>query len=177
GGGWLDAPSAEQWRAALDQLFQTGVPFSLLLKTTADAHLEADGRAVGAHAVLRLRDVAAYKGDLIKMLDEHALLLGELRSGRVLLDAIPMPIWLKGSDGRIQWANAAYIAAVEAKSLMEVRERQIELLEQSQRKAVAAALDKQPSFRKRMPLVINGERKAHDVIVTATGQSIAAIAV
>src|SRR5262249_48868459 len=94
-----------------------------------------------------------------------------------LLDSMPMPVWLKGLDGRIQWANAAYIAAVEAKSLSEVRERQIELLEQNQRRAVATALGKGPSFNKRMSLVINGERKAHDVIVAAAGQSIAAIAV
>ena len=58
-----------------------------------------------------------------------------------------------------------------------MQERQIELLEQSQRKAVATALAKGGRFAKRLPLVINGERKAHDVIVSARRQSTAAIAV
>ena len=176
-GGWLDPASADELRRALDQLFTSGAPFSLLLKSAAGAHLEADGRAAGSHAVLRLRDVATYKSDLIRMLAQHGQLVGELRSGRALLDAMPMPVWLKGLDGRIEWANAAYIAAVEAKTVAEVCERQIELLEQSQRKAVTAALAKGPGFTRRMPLVINGERKPHDVIVKATEQSIAAIAV
>jgi signal transduction histidine kinase len=176
-GGWLEDVSADALRTALDRLFEEAVPFNLLLETRAGAHLEADGRAAGTHAVLRLRDVAAYKSDLVRMLDQHGQLSNELRAGRALLDAIPMPVWLKGPDGTLQWANAAYIAATEAKSLEEVCERQIELLEQAQRKAVAAALAKGDRFTKRLPLVINGERKAHDVIVTATDKSVATIAV
>ncbi len=176
-GGWLEQASSEDLRTSLDQLFETGAAFNLLLKTVAGGHLEADGRAAGTHAVLRLRDVATYKSDLVKMLDQQSQLSGELLAGRALLDAIPMPVWLKSLDGQVQWANTAYIAATEAKSLNDVRERQIELLEQSQRKAVATTLAKGARFSKRLPLVINGERKAHDVIVTATDQSVAAIAV
>ena len=104
----------------LDPLFKSGQPFSLLLKTTAGAFLEADGRAAGTHAVLRLRDVATYKSDLVRMLDEKGKLATELTAGRALLDAIPMPVWLQSRDGGIQWANAAYLAAVEVKSLPEV---------------------------------------------------------
>jgi signal transduction histidine kinase len=176
-GSWLDAESAEALRAALDPLFQTAQPFSLLLKTSAGAFLEADGRAAGTHAVLRLRDVATYKSDLVRMLDEKSKLTEELTAGRALLDAIPMPVWLRSRDGRIAWANAAYIAAVEAKSLADVGERQLELLEQSQRKMVAAALAKGTRFSRRLPLIINGERRAHDVIVTSTEQLICSIAV
>jgi signal transduction histidine kinase len=176
-GEWLEPASAADLKAHLDQLFACGQPFSRLLKTAAGAHLEADGRAAGTHAVLRLRDIAAYKSDLARMLDQHSQLTVELKAGRALLDAIPMPVWLRSLDGRIDWANAAYVTAVEAKSLEEVVERQIELLEQSQRKAVSAALAKGQRFSKRFPLVVNGERRAHDVIVSAGEQSVSAIAV
>lgn len=176
-GVWLDEASARALRQSLDRLFEAGVPFNLLLKTQAGAHLEADGRAAGTHAVMRLRDVAAFKSDLVKLLEQHGQLSNEINAGRALLDSIPMPVWLKGPDGKLQWANAAYVAAAEAKTLEEVCERQIELLEQAQRKAVTAALAKDKRFTKRLPLVINGERRAHDVIVTATGRSVAAIAV
>lgn len=176
-GGWLSQPSAEELKSSLDRLFATGQAFSLLLKTAAGAHLEADGRAAGTHAVMRLRDVATYKSDLVAMIDQHSALADELKSGRTLLDALPMPVWLRGQDGLIQWANAAYIAAVEAKSLAEVKEKQSELLEQSQRKAVANSLARTLGFRRRLPLIIDGERRAHDVIVTTSERSTAAIAV
>ena len=115
-GVWLEPASADDLKQSLDQLFATGLPFTLLLKTTAGAHIEADGRAAGTHAVLRMRDVATYKSDLVKMLVQHSQLAGELEAGRALLDAIPMPVWLRAQDGRIEWANTAYITAVEAKT-------------------------------------------------------------
>ena len=176
-GSWLEQASADDLKRALDQLFKGAQPFSLLLKTTAGAHLEADGRAAGTRAVLRLRDVAAYKSDLVKMLAHHSQTVAELKSGRAVLDALPMPVWLKDAGGRIEWANQAYVEAVEARSLQEVRERQLELLESRQRKTVAVGLAKAQRFSKRMPLVINGERRAHDVVVTAAETSTAAIAV
>ena len=176
-GSWLTAQSAQELKAGLDTLFASGRPFNLIVKTTAGAHLEADGRAAGAHAVMRLRDVATYKSELVKKIDEHAALADELKAGRTLLDAIPMPVWLRGQDGAIKWANAAYLKAVEAKSLDEVREKQSELLEQSQRKMVLNGLAKTLSFRRRLPLIIDGERRAHDVIVTTSERSTAAIAV
>ena len=50
----------------------------------------ADGRATGARAMLRLRDVAAYKRDLVQLSDQHRRLTGDLaasREGRVHDDA------------------------------------------------------------------------------------------
>ena len=73
-GVWLEPASADDLKQSLDQLFATGLPFTLLLKTTAGAHIEADGRAAGTHAVLRMRDVATYKSDLVKMLVQHSQL-------------------------------------------------------------------------------------------------------
>jgi signal transduction histidine kinase len=176
-GDWLEKGSAEDLKRSLDCLFRDGSAFSLLLKTADGAHLEADGRAAGTRAVLRLRDVAAYKSDLVKVLGQHTQLTSELRFGRTLLDSLPMPVWLKDRDGIIQWANQAYITAVEAKSLAEVRDRRIELLESRQRKAVATAVASSQRFSGRLPLVINGDRKPHDVIVTAADNAIAAIAI
>lgn len=176
-GAWLDRDSADELKSALDTLFSSGRGFNLMLKTAADGHLEAYGRAVGSRAVLRLRDVAAYKRDLVKVLDQHRNLTRDIRSGRALLDALPHPVWLKGSDGRIEWANKAYIKAVEASDLAEVKERQHELLESRQRAMVARALSKGESFAKRLHLIINGERKAHDVIVLPVENSVAAVAI
>ena len=121
----------------LDTLFSDGRPFTSLLKTTAGGHVEADGRAAGGRAILRLRDVAGRKRDLARILDQHRQLVRDTLAGRTLLNALPMPAWFRDSGGRIQWVNEAYAKAVEAASESEVRERQIELLEMRQREAAA----------------------------------------
>ena len=86
---WLDLASAQELKRGLDALFADGRPFSSLLKTTAGGHVEADGRAAGGRAILRLRDVAGRKRDLARILDQHRQLVRDTLAGRTLLDALP----------------------------------------------------------------------------------------
>jgi signal transduction histidine kinase len=164
-GTWLDLASAQELKSGLDALFSDGRPFSSLLKTTAGGHVEADGRAAGGRAILRLRDIAGRKRDLARILDQHRQLVRDTLAGRTLLNALPMPAWFRDSGGRIQWVNEAYAKAVEASSESEVRERQIELLEMRQREAAASALANGTPYRDRVHLISGGARKAHDVVV------------
>ena len=159
-------PSAQELKRGLDALFADGRPFSLPAQDRqAGGHVEADGRAAGGRAILRLRDVAGRKRDLARILDQHRQLVRDTLAGRTLLDALPMPAWLRGADGRIQWVNEAYVQAVEAGGEGEVRERQIELLETRQREAAGTALAKGTPYRERVHLISGGARKAHDVVV------------
>jgi signal transduction histidine kinase len=176
-GNWLEPKSAEDLKRGLDALFAEGRPLNLLIKTTAGGHLEADGRAAGARAVLRLRDVAGYKRDLIKVLEQHQQLARDIRSSRALLNALPMPVWLRGPDGRIEWINAAYVKAVEATDEAQVRDRQIELLEKRQRTSIERALTTDGKAVKRMPLIVGGERKPHEVIVLPLEDAIVGAAI
>src|SRR5262249_49813790 len=80
-------------------------------------------------------------------------------------DALPMPVWFRRDDGRIEWVNEAYVRAVEAGSDAEVIERQIELLETRQRQRVGRALSKSAPYRERAHVISGGRRKAHDVVV------------
>lgn len=162
---WLAPPSAEALKAGLDALFEQGIAFSVILKTQAGANVEAEGRAAGGRAVLRLRDVTGFKRDLARIRDLQDILTRDVRSSRALLDALPMPVWMKGPDDRIKWANEAYIAAVEATGIDEIVDRQVELLEQRHRKMVGHKLSKGERFRERLPLVIGKERRSHDVVV------------
>ncbi len=162
---WLDANSALVLKAGLDELFATGRSFNLILKTQAGGTFEAEGRAAGGRAVLRFKDISGYKVELSNILAQHAALARDIRSSRALLNTLPMPTWLRDSDARLIWVNTAYVAAVDAKSELEVLERQIELLESRQRKAVSKAIALGTSYRSRVHLVAGGERKPHDVVV------------
>ncbi len=176
-GTWLEPEGAKELKRSLDGLFEGGRPFTLLLKTAAGGHLEADGRPAGARAVLRLRDLAPYKADLVRLIDRHRSLSEGLAASRAVLDGFPAPVWTRGNDGRLVWANQAYITAVEAKDLAEVLDRQLELLEQRQRKDVASTLSRSRRFAKRMPLVINGDRRSHDVTVVGLDDGATAVAI
>jgi signal transduction histidine kinase len=164
-GQWLETGSAHALKAALDKLFVNGRSFSIIVKTIAGGVVEAEGRAAGGRAVLRLKDISGYKLELSKIEEQHTSLARDILSSRALINTLPMPVWLRGMDNRLIWVNSAYVTAVDAKSEIEVLERQIELLEARQRKAVAKAVGGGQTYRSRVHLVAAGERKAHDVIV------------
>ncbi|ADJ24103.1 multi-sensor signal transduction histidine kinase [Hyphomicrobium denitrificans ATCC 51888] len=164
-GQWLESTSAHSLKAALDKLFVNGRSFSIILKTIAGGIIEAEGRAAGGRAVLRLKEVSGYKLEIARIEDQHATLARDIRSSRALLNTLPMPVWLRGVDNRLIWVNAAYVQAVDAKSEIEVLEHQIELLEGRQRKSVSRALAAGQTYRSRIHLVSGGERKAHEVVV------------
>ncbi|MEQ1716871.1 MAG: ATP-binding protein, partial [Hyphomicrobium sp.] len=100
-----------------------------------------------------------------RVLESHQTLARDIRTSRALLDTLPMPAWLRGPDGRIVWVNAAYVSAVEAQSEPEVLEKQIELLESRERRAVAKVLSQGQNYRDRVHIVARGERKPHDIVV------------
>lgn len=176
-GLWLDASSARNLKSALDTLFDSGRAFNMILKTIAGGHLEADGRAAGGRAILRLRDVAGYKRDVSAIIDKHNGLSRDVRAGRALLDALPNPVWLRDASGRLTWVNTAYRKAVEAKDAAEVVAGQIELLDSRHRKVVDKALKSAPSYKDRLPLISGGILKSHDVIAINLGDAIAGAAI
>ncbi|MGE0857425.1 MAG: hypothetical protein AB7L18_15205, partial [Hyphomicrobiaceae bacterium] len=139
-GQWLDARSTAAVKANLDTLFREGKSFNIILRTKSSDHVEADGRATGGRAVLRLRDVTGYKRDLARIIDQHQWLARDIRSMRALLNALPMPVWLKTRDGRLTWVNHAYVKAVEMSDEDDVLTRQIELLDTRERQRALRAL-------------------------------------
>lgn len=176
-GQWLEPASAASLKSGLDQLFGTGLPFNIILRTLEGGNVEAEGRTAGGRAVLRLRDVVGHRDELARVLAQHQRLAGEVKASRALLDTLPSPVWLRGKDGRIIWVNTAYVKAVEAHSRAEVQERQLELLEQRQRRAAARTLARGESYRGRVPLLVAGERKTFDVAVIPLEDAIAAAAI
>ena len=174
---WLDAPAAADMKRALDQLFTEGRAFNIFLKTTAGGHVEADGRATGTRAVLRLRDVAGTKRDIVRILDQNRKLSHEIRNYQALLNALPIAAWIRDHDGHIEWVNAAYVKAVEATDTSEVYERQIELLETRQRVQLRTHTVKGEPFSQRMQLMVGGDRRTHDVIGISTDDTTVSAAI
>lgn len=176
-GQWLEAVSAAQIKTNLDELFRSGKSFNIILRTKAADHVEAEGRASGGRAILRLSEVAGYKRDLARIIDQHQWLARDIRSMRALLNAMPMPVWLKTRDGRLSWINKAYVEAVESGSEDEVLMRQIELLDSRERQKALKSIAKGQPFRQRMNIVVGAERKAHDILMLPLDDTIAGAAI
>ena len=176
-GMWLEQKSATELKAALDALFAEGRAFNMILRTAAGGHLEADGRAAGSRAILRMRDVAGYKRDLGLILDHQKKIARDVRASRALLNALPSPAWLRDGNGRLTWVNKAYVTAVEAESETEVIASQIELLELRQRRTIERALKSGKAFDDRLSLIVGGDQKPHQVMAIPLTDTSAGVAV
>lgn len=174
---WLDAGSAARFKVALDGLLRIGRPFNMILKTQAGAHLETDGRASAGRAVLRMRDVAGYKRDISRIIDGHEGLARDIRSSRAILNSLPIPVWFRDITGELNWVNQAYVAAVEADSLDQVIDRQIELLDQRQREELTRALQATPRFRRRINIFSGNERRVHNLLAVRLKNTAVAAAI
>jgi signal transduction histidine kinase len=111
---WLDRDSAGALIECLDDLRHDGTPFNIAVKTLGGELLEADGRTAGGFATLRFRPLAGERRNIAALAHEaHKLGRQAERLGAVL-DAAPLPVWLRGSEGKLVWVNHAYAASVEA---------------------------------------------------------------
>jgi signal transduction histidine kinase len=172
-GSWLPAATAQDFETYVDKLRQRGEGFRLHLTTIGGRHLEAEGRAVGGRAVLRIRDVSGDRLELTRLRDRHTEVLTELDSLRTLLDALPSPAWTRDKDGRISWVNAAYARAVEAADGRDAVLRGIELLDQTARDEAAQARQAGQPYRGRVHAVFAGERRKFELVdVPATVGSV-----
>src|SRR5262249_21282418 len=114
-GSWLDPDKAQALQHAVDGLRENGESFTMGLMTIAGRTIDAEGRAIGGCAVLRLRDVSGFKRELAELNTRYEKLAGNIEALRTLIEALPAPVWVRDSTGALVIANAAYARAVEAK--------------------------------------------------------------
>ena len=111
---WLTPDSASVLARCLDGLRHEGTAFNIGVATRSGELLEADGRTAGGFATLRFRPLAGERRN-IAALSHEALSLGrEAERLRAVLDAAPLPVWLRQADGKLVWVNKSYAAAVDA---------------------------------------------------------------
>ena len=110
---WLDRDSASALADCLHDLRQDGTPFNIAIKSLADELLEADGRTAGGLATLRFRPLAGERRDIAALAHEAHRLGKQVERLSAVLDAAPLPVWLRGTEGKLLWVNQCYAAAVD----------------------------------------------------------------
>ena len=163
------APGGEDTtlRRRFATLVTEGQPFSLTILGPEGRFLEADGRAAGLQVVLFLSDAT------IRGLEESGA-RGRLEESRRVVEAdpaafldtlerAPFPAWRMNASGRLEWANAAYATAVEAKDALDAVGRQI-VLEPGLKAQAGEAVKAGEAVAKTRPVVIAGKRRALDLV-------------
>ena len=176
-GSWLEADKAQAMEHAVDALRADGEAFSMQLMTNAGRAVEADGRAVGGRAVLRLRDASGLKRELAELNARHERLSGEMESLRALIDALPSPVWARDVAGALTFVNPAYARAVEARDPAEVIARSMELLTRFARDEARRARGAGANYVARTPAIVAGSRRSFDVLDVPTRKGSAGIGI
>jgi signal transduction histidine kinase len=176
-GSWLPPDQAQLIEASVAKLRSDGDGFAMTLTTLGGKSIEAEGRAIGGRAVMRLRDVSGIKGELVALATRHDRLLGDMMALRSLIDALPFPVWARDQEGRLDFVNAAYAGAVETRDPTEAVERNLELLDKAARDEAARMREGGSPYRGRVPAVIAGARRIFDVVEVPTRAGSAAVGI
>lgn len=162
---------------AVGRLRRDGVPFRLTVALADGRSLALTGRRGSAgsggnsggkdvggwHDVVWIEDVTADAVALSESrtaCDAAEAVLADLRAA---MDALPVPVWLRGADLSISWCNRAYARAVDSESAAAVAEgRELSASEAGRALAERA---KSGGFAQsaRVPVVIGTERRLLDV--------------
>lgn len=174
-GAWLGVEEAHRLEEAVDGLRQRGETFTLTLTTPRGRYLEAEGRPIGASAVLRLRDLTGARLEQATLSERLKRFEREIEQMRVLFEVVPAPIWLHDAENKLVFANRAYAQAVEAADANDAIARGLELLDQAARAEAAKEAAANRIFMKRLPAVVAGARRMLDVIEVGDARGTAGI--
>jgi len=174
---WLERDSALTLERSIDALKETGEAFNEILMTAAGANIEAEGRPSGPFIVLRFRALCDQGEERARLTARLREAEDELSAFRSLLQALPMPAWLRDQEDRLTWVNQAYLSAVDGASAEDVTEGQIELLEARQRRAIQKTLESGKVFRDRLQTIVGGERRSYDTVALPVGQASGGVAI
>jgi signal transduction histidine kinase len=158
---WLDRDSASALSDCLHQLRQDATPFNIAIKTLADELLEADGRTAGGLATLRFRPLAGERRNIAALAHEAHRLGKQVERLSAVLDAAPLPVWLRGSEGKLLWVNQCYAAAVDGSDPDAVVAQGTEIAGRAAMDRTAAS--SATSCLGRIHAVVSGSMRALDV--------------
>ncbi len=176
-GSWLEPDKAQAMEHAVDALRADGEGFSMQLMTLAGRAVEADGRAIGGRAVLRLRDASGLKRELAEISARHEKLVSDTESLRMLIDALPSPVWARDISGSLTFVNPAYARAVDAKDAGDALARSAELLTRVTRDEASRARATAKNYVARTPAIAAGSRRNFDVLDVPTRKGSAGIGI
>jgi PAS domain-containing protein len=140
----MEGPDSKRLAGFLDGLLQKRTPFQFRVRTPESDVIAVRGTAIGRHAAVYLRQQGPIEPDL---------------DYRATLDAISTPVWIRGDDLALRWANRAFLDAVGAKRLQDALNTNA-TLERSELDLAVAARDGAGCIDARRYTLIDGKRRS-----------------
>ena len=141
----LQGADAIELSRALDALSEKAAPFALAAHDRNGLLIHLRGRAVGGMAAVWLEPDRAVKSQAIDF--------------RAMLDALPVPVWLRDKSLSLVWSNRAFIEASGAANAEQAIARQA-ALEKSETDLAAMARNTGHVQEARRFAVVGGQRRA-----------------
>src|SRR5215469_13551419 len=145
----LRGPDGASLSKALDELATRGVSFKLAASDAIGRKLSVRGRAVGSMAAVWLAEPVTDKAKVEKPSADF----------RAILDALPLPVWLRDKGLALTWANHAFLTATGAATIDAARTSQ-SALDKSERDLAAAARGQNTALEAKRFAVVAGQRRA-----------------
>jgi signal transduction histidine kinase len=140
----LKGPDALAFSTALDALSERGAGFALPVRDNHGHKLVARGRAVGSMAAVWLEEPQAAT---------------DSADFRAILDALPIPVWLRDKALALVWGNRAFLKDAGAPDLDAARQKQA-ALDKTERDLAAGARARNAALEAKRFSVVNGHRRA-----------------
>jgi signal transduction histidine kinase len=162
---WLEPDSAAMLKEGLQTLKQSGEGFNFGIKTQEGDLLDADGRAAGGLATLRVRPLAGERQKITELTYDARKLAKQVERLSAVLDRAPYPIWLTDKDNALQWVNQAYVRATEAQGIEDVLRNNIRIAKDGdiERNAAAGSAELTNGFVGRVTTVLSGSKRTLDI--------------
>src|SRR5690606_655987 len=128
--------------------------FDRTIESSAGTLFEAQGRLSGSNRILRIRSLSAAERDHARLKIEHRRVTAERDSLLGLANALAMPFWMRGADGRLQWVNHAYATAVEAGTPVAAVQEQREFLGTQARDTITRHQQSEQAFAQKVATVV-----------------------
>ena len=141
----LKGAQATELSTALDALSERGAAFALTVHDAMERRVNARGRAVGGMAAVWIEP------------ETHAAT--EPTDFRAILDALPVPVWLRDRALSLVWGNRAFLAAAGAADLEAARREQV-ALERTERDLAASARAQSEQVEAKRFAIVAGQRRA-----------------
>jgi signal transduction histidine kinase len=138
----LAGPDAPELAEALDGLSDRGAPFLLSIRDERERPVTLRGRAVGAMAAIWVEASPATG----------------TTDFRAVLDAIPIPVWLRDPARALAWGNRAWLAAT-GQPDMETAIASQASLEKTDRDLASAARSEGRALEAKRYAVVGGQRR------------------
>jgi len=141
----LVGPDATTLSAALDALAEKGQPFAITAHDKDEHIIAVRGRAVGAFVAV--------------WLEEESRAFRTALDFEAMLEALPIPVWLRDRTLSLVWGNRAFVSASGATDREAAITQQL-ALDKSERDLASAARAEGKALEAKRYTVVGGQRRA-----------------